>query len=34
MTAARNWKARDTKDAFFPVEMRPLFMPTGDGLEK
>lgn len=34
MTTARAWKARDTKEAFFPVELRPLFMPSGDGLEK
>jgi hypothetical protein len=31
MTIAQTWKARDTADAFFPVEMRPLYMPTSAG---
>jgi hypothetical protein len=26
MTANKNWQPKDPKDAFFPVEMRPLFM--------
>jgi hypothetical protein len=26
--AGRSWKARDIAEAFFPVELRPLFMPT------
>ena len=34
MTTARSRSARDSAEAFFPVEMRPLFMPTADGLEK
>ena len=34
MTTAQSWEARKPADAFFPVEMRPLFMPTTDGLEK
>lgn len=34
MTTARAWKARDPAEAFFPVEMRPLFMPTADDLDK
>ena len=25
---AREWKARDVKEAFFPVEMRPVYMPS------
>lgn len=33
MTTARNWKARDIAEAFFPVELLPLFMPTAVGLE-
>src|SRR4051794_33234403 len=27
------WKAKDPAEAFFPVELRSLYMPTGDGLE-
>jgi hypothetical protein len=34
MTTARSWKARDPAEAFFPVELRPLFMANEDGLEK
>jgi hypothetical protein len=34
MTTARSRSARDSAEAFFPVEMRPMFMPTADGLEK
>ena len=33
-TVQRAWKAKDPAEAFFPVEMRPLFMPAADGLEK
>lgn len=25
---AREWKARDVKEAFFPVELRPVYMPS------
>lgn len=32
MTTTRTWTARDPAEAFFPVELRPLFMPTGDAL--
>ena len=34
MTAARPWKARDPAEVFFPVAMRPLFMPAADGVEQ
>jgi len=34
MTAAGAWKARDLADAFFPVELRRLYMPTADGLDQ
>lgn len=34
MTTDRAWEPRDPAEAFFPVEMRPLFMPTADGLQK
>ena len=34
MTTARSWKAKDPAVAFFPVELRPLFMPAADGLDK
>ena len=34
MTTARTWKAKDPAEAFFPVEMRPLFMPTAEDLDK
>ena len=34
MTTDRAWKPRDPAEAFFPVEMRPLFMPASDGLDK
>ena len=34
MTSNRAWKPRDPAEAFFPVEMRPLFMPASDGLDK
>ena len=32
--AARAWKARDPAEAFFPVEMRPLFMQRSDARDK
>lgn len=32
-TIPRAWKARDPKEAFFPVEMRPLFMPAADAFD-
>jgi len=31
-TIAREWKAKDPAEAFFPVELRPLYMPAGDAL--
>lgn len=34
MTPERNWTPRDLAEAFFPVEMRPLFMLSADGLDK
>ena len=34
MTTNQAWKPRDPAEAFFPVEMRPLFMPASDGLDK
>lgn len=34
MTTDRAWEPRNPAEAFFPVEMRPLFMPTADGLDK
>jgi hypothetical protein len=33
-TAPKTWKAKDPAETFFPVEMRPLFMPAADGLDK
>ncbi len=27
-TASRAWEARDSDEVFYPVKMRPLFMPT------
>lgn len=32
MTSTRTWKARDAAEAFFPVELRPLYMPAGNAL--
>ncbi|MEF8711596.1 MAG: DUF932 domain-containing protein [Candidatus Accumulibacter propinquus] len=32
MTTTPIWEARDPVDAFFPVELRPLFMPAEDAL--
>ncbi len=34
MITTRAWKAKDPAETFFPVEMRPLFMPVADGLYK
>jgi hypothetical protein len=34
MTTARSRDARDSAEAFFPVELPRMFMPTADGLEK
>jgi hypothetical protein len=34
MTNDRGWEPRDLAEAFFPVEMRPLFMPTALGLDR
>jgi hypothetical protein len=34
MTTARSWKAAKLKNAFFPAERRPLFMPTAVGLKQ
>jgi len=33
MTTDRAWKPRDPAEAFFPVDMRPQFMPASDGLD-
>jgi hypothetical protein len=32
MTTAKAWKAKDPAVAFFPVELRPLYMPDGEAL--
>jgi hypothetical protein len=31
MRSERTWKPRDPAEAFFSVEMRPLFMTIGEG---
>ena len=33
MTTSIKWQPKDPREAFFPVEMRPLYMPTSEGLE-
>lgn len=34
MTSNNNWQAKDPNEAFFPVEMRPLFMPTTSRIDQ
>lgn len=33
MSLPSNWKPKDPNEAFFPVEMRPLYMPVSDRLD-
>jgi hypothetical protein len=33
MATARAWRARDPVEAFFPVELRALFMPIGKAMK-
>jgi hypothetical protein len=34
MTTSIKWQPKDPRVAFSPVEMRPLYMPTSDGLDR
>ncbi len=34
MTTARIWQPKDPAIALFPVEMRPLYMPSADAFDR
>jgi hypothetical protein len=34
MTMTKDWQPKDPKEAFFPVEMRPLYMPSKGSIER